>query len=120
MFELSINGDFSSAHYLREYEGKCKNLHGHNWKVEVSVASPHLNNAGMVADFGELKKKLNDVFARLDHVCLNDSDYFKDNNPTAENITKYIFDEFAKIVDPLKVSKVRVWETDRNSVTYYE
>ena len=119
MFELSINGDFSSAHFLRNYEGKCKDLHGHNWKVEVSVTSSELNDIGMVADFGELKAKLKDVLANLDHVCLNEREYFKDSNPTAENISKYIFDEFSKVVQSLKVSKVRVWETSTNSVIYY-
>ena len=120
MFELSIKGDFSSAHFLRQYEGKCQHLHGHNWKLEVFVASTELNGSGMVADFGELKKQLKIVLAHLDHVCLNEIDFFKDNNPTAENIAKYIYDEFSKVIEPLKVSKVRVWETDNNSVTYYE
>ena len=120
MFELSINGHFSSAHFLREYEGKCRQLHGHTWKVEISVEGMQLNELGMLSDFGELKKKLNHVLSSMDHVCLNEVEFFKENNPTAENITKYIYNRYSEAVTPLKVKKVRVWESDTTSVTYYE
>ncbi len=118
MFELSISGNISAAHFLRGYEGKCKNLHGHNWKVEVFVCSDQLDGIGIVADFGILKNKLNDVLSQMDHVCLNDLDDFKDTNPTSENIAKVIYNNFAQVVSPLKVEKVRVWESENSSVTF--
>ena len=120
MFELSIQGDIASAHFLRGYEGKCRNLHGHTWQVEVSIVGDQLDNIGMVADFRVLKKQLKDFLRELDHVCLNDLPYFQEINPTTENIAKYIFENFSKIVSPLKMSSVRVWESDVSSVSYYE
>ena len=120
MFEISIKGDIASAHFLRGYEGKCKNLHGHTWKIEVTIASDRLDSIGMVADFLVLKKQLKEFLAGLDHVCLNDLAFFKDVNPTTENIAKYIYQNFGKIVTPLKIKKVQVWESDVSSVTYYE
>jgi len=118
MFELSIKGDIAAAHFLRGYEGKCKNLHGHTWKIEVTIISDQLDDIGMVADFTVLKKQLKEFLETIDHVCLNDLPYFKDVNPTTENITKYIYTHFGKVIDPLKIKTVRVWESDTSSVTY--
>lgn len=120
MYELSIKGDIASAHFLRGYEGKCKNLHGHTWKIEVYIKDDQLNEIGMVADFCVLKKQLKDFLESLDHVCLNDLDYFKDVNPTTENIARYIYDNFGKVISPLKIDRVKVFESDEASVTYYE
>ncbi len=120
MFELSVQGDIASAHFLPGYEGKCKNLHGHTWKVEVSIVSNLLDDIGMVADFRVLKKQLKNFLIPMDHVCLNDLPYFQEVNPTTENIAKYIYQNFAAVVAPLKVSSVRVWESDVSSVKYYE
>lgn len=120
MYELTIKGDIASAHYLRGYEGKCKDLHGHTWKVEVVIASEELDNIGMVADFAVLKMQLKEFLTAIDHVCLNDLPYFKDVNPTTENIAKYIYTHFADVVAPLKLKQVQVWESDLASVTYYE
>ena len=120
MFELIVQGDMASAHFLRGYAGRCKDLHGHTWTVEVTLLSPKLDEIGMVADFAEVKKQLKDFLMALDHVCLNDLPYFKEHNPTTENITKYICQDFAAIVQPLKIKQVRVWESDTSSVIYYE
>ncbi|MBF0484632.1 MAG: 6-carboxytetrahydropterin synthase QueD [Candidatus Omnitrophica bacterium] len=120
MFELHVKGHISSAHFLREYAGKCKNLHGHNWKVELFIVSDKLDALGMVADFGVIKEKLNKFLSGLDHVCLNELPYFKTNNPTTENIAKYIFHEFSSEIAPLKIDRVQVWESEQNSVIYYE
>lgn len=120
MFELKIKGEFSSAHLLREYDGKCKNLHGHNWKVEIKVCKQELDPIGMVADFGLLKAKMNEVLEVLDHKCLNELDYFKEANPTSENIAKYIYVEYSKVIDPIKVKSVSVWESDGSCVKYYQ
>ena len=118
MFELVIKGDIASAHFLRGYEGKCKNLHGHTWKVEVYIQSSTLDKIGMVADFAILKKDLREFLMTIDHMCLNDLEYFKKVNPTTENIAKYIYENFSKTVAPLKLSKVTVWESDLCAVTY--
>lgn len=120
MFELSIQGDIASAHFLRGYEGKCRNLHGHTWKIEVVVVSGQLDGAGMIADFALLKKQLKGFLETIDHVCLNDLPYFQEVNPTAENIARYIYARFGGVIAPLKIKKVRVWESDTSGVAYYE
>jgi len=120
MYELSIIGDIAAAHSLREYEGKCKNLHGHTWKIEIVLVGDQLNSVGMVADFTVLKKQLKDYLAELDHVCLNDLPYFQKVNPTTENLAKYVYDNFSKIIAPLKITKVRAWESDTTCIVYYE
>ena len=120
MFELTVRSEFSSAHFLRDYDGKCRNLHGHTYKVAVTVAGEKLNDIGVMADFVELKKHLEAVLKPLDHACLNDLGHFKKHNPTAENIAKYIFDEYRKLNAPVKIVKVQVWESDRADVVYFE
>ena len=120
MFELSIKGDIASAHFLRGYEGKCKDLHGHTWQVEVTIISETLDKIGMVADFAVLKKQLKACLGELDHVCLNDLPYFQDINPSTENIAKYIYKNFGDVIQPLKIKKVQVWESETSCVVYYE
>ena len=121
MFEISIKGDIASAHHLREYEGKCKELHGHTWKIEVFLRGEKLDKLGMVTDFSLLKQKFKDFLKAIDHVNLNDLDHFKSVNPTAENIAKYIFDYFGQELRPLDlvISKVQVWESDMASAIYH-
>jgi len=119
MFELSIQEDIASAHFLKGHEGKCKGLHGHNWKIEVCVVSDKLDEVGRVSDFAFLKKQLKEFLSGIDHVCLNELDDFKDHNPTTENIAKYIYDHFGKIILPLSLKSVQVWESETSSVKYY-
>jgi 6-pyruvoyltetrahydropterin/6-carboxytetrahydropterin synthase len=119
MFELSVCADFAASHMLRGYEGKCKNLHGHTWKVEVVLDGEELNDTGMLVDFALVKKQLRGFLESLDHVHLNDLPAFKDVNPTTENIAGHIFEEFSKTCRPLVLKRVRVWESDTSSVTYY-
>ncbi|MDP8212709.1 MAG: 6-carboxytetrahydropterin synthase QueD [Candidatus Zapsychrus exili] len=120
MYELSIKDSIAAAHYLREYKGKCEALHGHTYQIEITIVSPELGSLGMVHDFTELKSKLKDFLSELDHKCLNDLEFFKENNPTTELIAKYVYDSYSKLIDPLKVKKVQVWESDTSSVTYYK
>jgi 6-pyruvoyltetrahydropterin/6-carboxytetrahydropterin synthase len=120
MYELVIKDNIAAAHFLREYKGKCETLHGHTYHVEAVIASGLLNSLGMVADFTELKKKLHEFLSELDHVCLNELDFFKVNNPTTENLARYIYEQYGKLIAPLKVCRVRVWESDSSSVIYYE
>ena len=134
MHKVKIIRQFSAAHSLDNYKGKCEALHGHNWKVEVLASSLKLNSSGMVMDFSDLKKITSNVLEELDHHHLNELDYFsaegetspqsggKGQNPSSEEIAKYIFD---KLKDEIaakgcKLEKVRVWETDSSCAAYQE
>ncbi len=117
MYSVKVEAYFSSAHNLREYKGKCEELHGHNWKVELAVSQVKLDKAGMVADFKRLKEKLNKVLDILDHKYLNNLDYFKKVNPTSENIAQYIYERLKNQI--AGISSVTVWESENTSATYY-
>ena len=122
MYELTIETRFAAAHQLRGYKGRCENLHGHNWKVQVSVGSDRLNDIGLAIDFGELKAMTNEVVSTLDHGMLNEIFPFTEINPSSENIAKWIFESLKKRVDRenLELSSVTVWESETASATYYE
>jgi len=117
MYEVAVNANFSSAHRLREYKGKCENLHGHNWRVEAAVSSKTLNKNGLLVDFRILKDHLKAIMEDLDHKNLNDLSYFKKANPTSENIAKYIFDRLK--ADGIKPGRVSVWESESSCATYF-
>jgi 6-pyruvoyltetrahydropterin/6-carboxytetrahydropterin synthase len=120
MYEISIETHFSSAHRLRDYNGECERLHGHNWNVRVSIVSEKLNDLGMVMDFKELKDKTNKLMDEFDHQYLNEVPPFTELNPTTENIAKYIFDELSKIINTnsIRVSKITVWESQTSCASY--
>lgn len=122
MYELTIISDFAAAHNLRFYEGECERLHGHNWKVEVTVAGRRLDRSGLAMDFKVLKKILENILERLDHKYLNEIMPFDRENPSSENIARYIFNQFKKEIKGkgIKVARVRVWESDNAAATYYE
>lgn len=119
MYELTIIANFSSAHCIRGYEGACENLHGHNWKVEVTVRSKVLDRLGMVMDFKAIKARTREVVDRLDHRYLNEVPPFDAVNATAENIARFIFTELASSISgDVRVAKVRVWESDTAAAAY--
>jgi 6-pyruvoyltetrahydropterin/6-carboxytetrahydropterin synthase len=120
MYEVTIETHFSSAHRLRQYNGECERLHGHNWNVTVSIASEELDELGMVIDFRDLKAKTNQLMDKFDHRYLNEVPPFTEINPTTENIAKFIFDELSKGVntDSTRVSKVTVWESPTCYASY--
>ncbi len=121
MFRAKVLGSFASAHRLREYEGDCERLHGHNYKVEVSVMAEELDSIGIVMDFRELKRILNEIMDSLDHHYLNELDAFTERNPSAENIAMHIHGLFkAQLVAPVQMHEVVVWENDRSCVIYSE
>jgi len=122
MYELSIEDHFSAAHNLRNYKGKCENLHGHNYRVQVYIRGEKLDKSGLLADFVELKKALKKVLDKLDHQYLNEVPPFTKLNPTAENIAKYIYEQlrYTLHVTRYTVSKVIVWESDTSSASYSE
>lgn len=118
MYELSIKGDFAASHSLRGHEGKCKNLHGHTWKVEVVVTKGSLDQVGRIQDFSILKRQLRNFLGTIDHSHLNNLPPFDRINPTTENLAKYVYDGFSKVCKPLKLKRVTVWESENASVTY--
>jgi 6-pyruvoyltetrahydropterin/6-carboxytetrahydropterin synthase len=122
MWELTVRRHFSAAHALREYQGACARLHGHNYEVEVVVTRASLDALGMVMDFGELKRLCDEVIDGLDHRMLNDLPAFSESNATSERIAEYIFGEVARRLDdaPAKLRHVRVWETPTSAATYWE
>ncbi len=122
MYELKIITSFAAAHCLREFKGKCESLHGHNWKVEVCVRSPNLDRIGLVIDFKEIKKATEEVLDELDHKHLNDLLPFQVENPSSENIARFLFQTLSSRInrDSLRVSRVTAWESDDACASYFE
>ena len=122
MFKLIVKKEFSSAHILHGHPGNCKRMHGHNWLVEAEVQGDNTNEIGMVIDFKDIKNNLKEIISNLDHQFLNDLEPFINENPTAENISKYIYKELSNNInnDNIKVSKIKLWETNNSAVTYTE
>lgn len=124
MYEISAFGHFDAAHFLRGYPGKCANVHGHRWKVEITLQGEKLDGLGILIDFMDVKNMLKEVLELFDHKMINEVPPFDDLNPTAENIARYIFERMA---DKLKdqtgsnvwITKVKVWESDAASATYF-
>ena len=120
MYEIMVETHFDAAHFLRGYKGKCENVHGHNYKVQVSIAGEQLNSTGLLMDFVDLRSALKALAERLDHRFLNDLAPFDQINPSAENLAKY----FCEGIEPkaqaqgLRVQGVTVWETEITSATY--
>lgn len=121
MYEVMIKTEFASAHNLKFYKGACEALHGHNWKVEITVVTDKLDKAGIAVDFNTLKAETTVIVKELDHIYLNDHEAFKDDNPSSENIARYIFEELAlRMGEKAKVKKVTIWETDDAAASYME
>ncbi len=129
MFEVRVQDDFAAAHFLRDYNGKCENLHGHNYKVYIHVEGNNLDAGGMLLDFSFLKKSLKEVLSKIDHTNLNDIEEF-DQNPSAERIAMYIYKNLVQNLQSkgidlsdnspngTKISKVDVFETEKNRARY--
>ena len=120
-YEVMIERDFSSAHQLRGYKGKCENLHGHNYKLEIYAKGEELNNIGLLIDFLELKKAADEIVKYLDHRNLNELPPFDEElNPSAENIARYVLEFLNSRVgdDRVCVHKVRCFETPTSVATY--
>ncbi|HAH63403.1 MAG TPA: 6-carboxytetrahydropterin synthase QueD [Treponema sp.] len=130
MYEVRVEAEFAAAHFLRDYDGKCENLHGHNYKVFAHVKGASLDGGGMLLDFSKLKNALRSVCKTLDHTNLNDMDVF-DQNPSAERIAKYVYDAliaemqhtgtdltYASDKKNAALSAVDVFETDTSRARY--
>ena len=120
MYELKIVTHFAAAHQLTMVGEKCENLHGHNWKIEVYVVGKKLDEAGVLIDFGIIKKHVAEIMSLLDHKFLNDLDYFKNDQPSSENIAAVIAHELQKRIDNtgVSVSRVAAWESENACATY--
>jgi 6-pyruvoyltetrahydropterin/6-carboxytetrahydropterin synthase len=121
MFEVTIEQTFAAGHALRNYHGKCENVHGHNYRCQLTLAGEQLDQTGLLMDFVELKRVLLSVIDRLDHQWLNEFPPFDVLNPSAENIAKYIYDEVRQGIRAgadVRIESVRLWETDTSSATY--
>lgn len=121
-YTLKIVTDFASAHSLRDYPGECRNLHGHNWKVEVEVTAHELDNLGMGLDFKVIKQAARKATDELDHRYLNEVAPFDRLNPTAENLAAHLFRRIGEELNDarVKVSAITLWETERACVRYTE
>jgi len=123
MFEVSVRESFSAAHLLRGYPGKCENLHGHNWIVEVSVWSEKVNEIGMAIDFADVKAVLRRILDDLDHKNLNEIPPWRDEeNPSSENIARYVYRRLGQALKTpgIRLSKVSVYETPESRASYWE
>jgi 6-pyruvoyltetrahydropterin/6-carboxytetrahydropterin synthase len=120
MYLLTVRSGFSGAHSLRGYEGRCEQLHGHNWKVELTLQGTDLDETGMLMDFKKIKALVQRALSDLDHAHLNELEFFRDRNPTAENIARYLH-EFvsAELPAGVTVHRVTAWETEDCGATYF-
>ncbi len=122
MYELRIDDCFSAAHQLREYQGQCEKLHGHTWRVRVAVQTDELDDIGLAIDFRELKGALKPLIEMLDHSCLNELPVFEKQNPSSENIARWLYNELKQnpALASVQLQQVRVWESDAASAAYFE
>lgn len=123
MFEITVATHIDSAHLLHGYQGKCSNIHGHTWRVEVTLKGAQLNEIGLLIDFNEVKMVIKEVTAAFDHKLINDIEPFDQVNPSSENLAKYFFHEIKNGLSPYEgvfVVKVLVAESRDTSSVYYD
>lgn len=122
MYEVSVDETFAAAHNLRNYKGKCENLHGHNYKVRITLAGTELDSTGLLYDFSQLKQAIQGVIRSLDHIYLNEFPPFDVLNPSAENIARYLYEQTArqlpKAANGAAITSITVWESDVTAATY--
>ena len=122
VFEVYVQAHFSAAHALRGYPGDCSRTHGHNWIIDVFVKCKKLNEIGIGIDFRDIKKDVKDVLKGLDHFNLNELPPFNEDNPTSENIARFLYIQLGKRLnsDVVQVSKIKVSETPGAGAFYWE
>jgi 6-pyruvoyltetrahydropterin/6-carboxytetrahydropterin synthase len=122
MYHLTIHTHFAAAHNLLNYQGECENLHGHNWKIEVTVKTENLDKAGLGIDFKILKKHTKKIMEYLDHTYLNKLEPFIEVSPSSEHIARYIFDSLVADLEDYDVivDRITVWESDNACASYTE
>jgi len=121
MYELKIITQFAAAHRLENFYGKCEGLHGHNWKVEVFLAGEQLDEAGLLMDFGVIKARTNALLEEVDHKYLNELEAFREQNPSSENLARFLFERLSGDLnrDGVRVCRVNVWESDTSCASYF-
>jgi len=122
VYELKVVTQMAAAHQLREFTGKCENLHGHNWRIEIYVIGQELGPNGILIDFKLVKERAHKIIQELDHTFLNHLKPFEKVNPSSENIARFVFSSLSRELntDQLKVSRVSAWESDSACATYME
>ncbi|HEX5228009.1 MAG TPA: 6-carboxytetrahydropterin synthase QueD [Bryobacteraceae bacterium] len=121
MFEVTVEQTFAAGHALRNYHGKSEDIHGHNYRVRVTVEGAQLDSTGLLVDFLEVNRLITGAVAYLDHRFINDLKPFDELNPSAENIAKYFYEKVNGGLQnevPVRISAVQVWETDTSSAIY--
>ncbi|HVB86650.1 MAG TPA: 6-carboxytetrahydropterin synthase QueD [Candidatus Dormibacteraeota bacterium] len=122
MYEVSVEETFAAAHNLRNYKGKCEDLHGHNYKIRVVLAGQELDSTGLLYDFVNLKHVIRTIIASLDHKYLNELPPFDTINPSAENLARHIYDQASKQLPAASngagIAAITVWETETTAATY--
>ena len=120
MYQVSVRQHFDAAHFLRNYQGKCEQLHGHRFEVVVALQAQKLDEVGLAFDFSELKEYMKDILDKFDHVCLNDISPFDKINPSSENIATTIYE----LLPPrfkgksVSISRIEVWESPESCATF--
>jgi 6-pyruvoyltetrahydropterin/6-carboxytetrahydropterin synthase len=122
MFEVSIKSHFSAAHHLKGYAGACAAFHGHNWEIEVFLRGCDLDDTGILVDFRDLKVAIGTVLDDIDHADLNEVEAFKEQNPTSENIARFLYGELSSKLncDRYNITKISVHETPGTTASYWE
>lgn len=119
MYYITVEDHFDAAHYLRNYRGKCENVHGHRFKVEVTLSAATLNEIGLAYDFTTLKQHLKEIVASFDHCCINDSPPFDSINPSSENIARTIFERLVPYLPgDVVLTGVEIWESPQSHARY--
>ena len=122
MFTLCVKDSFSAAHRLEDYHGKCEELHGHNFLVEALFEGNNLDTCGMAIDFKILKDYLKDILGGLDHKYINDVPFFKKRASSSEYLAMYVYGELKRKIGngPVRLTEVRVWESETAWASYHE
>jgi 6-pyruvoyltetrahydropterin/6-carboxytetrahydropterin synthase len=124
MYEVTVEETFAAGHALRNYHGKCENVHGHNYKIRATLEGGQLDEAGLLIDFNDVKRVLNGIIDRVDHKFLNDVAPFDTLNPSAENMARWFYEEMEKGLAAVpaktdaRLAEVRIWETDTSVAAY--
>jgi 6-pyruvoyltetrahydropterin/6-carboxytetrahydropterin synthase len=122
IFEVKISVGFAAAHKLKDFRGKCENLHGHNWKIEVVLRGKSLDPIGILVDFGEMKAATKQALQEVDHKYLNELPFFSQNNPSSENIARFLFERLSARFNNENswLHSVSAWESPDACATYME
>ncbi len=121
MYRIAVKTHFDSAHLIRNHKGKCRNLHGHRWEIEVVFSGTEPDEMGMIMDFRDIKNILKEITDRYDHHNLNEIPPFDMINPTAENIARIIFQDIKKRTpEQMNLEEVKIWESPDAWVSFSE